>query len=94
MSVATAAGTSSERGPGDTGGAGHSAVYEMSASKTCCKGHYDADVTIIAATDIPAHVTAGPYPGGLGFASRVTDEAVADTIIKVEHCGSSVVQNN
>lgn len=55
----------------------------LTTSRCCCSGHGGGNITVVSATDIPAHVTAGPYPGGLGFGSRVTDHDTADTIVKV-----------
>ena len=50
----------------------------------CCEG---AEVTVVASTDIPAHVTARPYPGGLDFGARTSDHQAVDQVVEVSfHC--------
>ena len=46
----------------------------------CCDG---SEVTVVASTDIPVHVTTGPYPGGLDFGARTSDHQATDKVVKV-----------
>ncbi|KAL8606043.1 hypothetical protein ACOMHN_040041 [Nucella lapillus] len=63
-------------GNGENDGAKKAKVSRCS----CCDG---GEMSVVACTDIPAHATAGPYPGGLDFAVRTSDHQAATTVVKV-----------
>ncbi|XP_070190300.1 PR domain zinc finger protein 13-like [Littorina saxatilis] len=67
--------------PVDTLGTGRNSPKRAKVSPWRCSR--EGDVTVVAATDIPAHVTAGPYPGGLDFGARTSDHQPAGNVIKV-----------
>ncbi|XP_076445911.1 uncharacterized protein LOC143283551 [Babylonia areolata] len=75
-----AAMTSSTGREADTWRHGENGAKTVKAWRwSCC----DGEMSVVASTDIPADVTAGPYPGGLDFAARTSDIHAVTTVVKV-----------
>jgi hypothetical protein len=67
--------------------AGERCVGERCRVGERCKvGERCSGTAVVAATDIPALVSLGPYPGGLDFAAAMSDHQEAHNVVKVSKC--------
>lgn len=49
----------------------------------CRQKRKETSTTVVATTDIPPHVTFGPYPCGLDFSIRTSDQPSSEMVVKV-----------